>query len=121
MSYFNEKEKKERKKHVKSAINTVNIFYRGTRYKALTGRSKLEWEVPEEALPGDVRHGPEDDDGPREAGVTQRHPLVGGELGHALAPHQVLPVVLHTHTGTIDQIRSDIRLFSKHLEVAYTK
>ena len=63
-------------------------------HKLLTGRRELEWEVSEESLPGDVSHGAEDDHGPGEAGVAEADPLIGGELGHGLAPHQVLPVVL---------------------------
>ena len=60
----------------------------------LTRRGEFEREVPEETLPGDVRHRAEDDDGTREAGMTKAHALVRRKLGHALAPHQVLPVVL---------------------------
>jgi hypothetical protein len=62
----------------------------------LTRRCEFEREVPQQALPRDISDCAEYDDGAREAGMAEAHTLVGGELGHALAPHQVLPVVLRT-------------------------
>ncbi len=66
----------------------------------LTRRGELEREVAQQALPRDVSDRAEYDDGAREAGMAEAHPLVGGELGHALAPHQVLPVVLRTQENS---------------------
>ena len=43
--------------------------------------------------------GPEDDDRSGEARVAEADALVRGELGHGLAPDQVLPVVLSTEIG----------------------
>ena len=62
--------------------------------RVLLRAGKLEGEVSEEALPGDVCHRAEDDHGAREAGVAQAHPLVRRELRHGLAPDEILPVVL---------------------------
>ena len=55
---------------------------------------KLEGEVAEQSLPGNIGHWAEDNDGTGEAGMTKADSLVGGKLGHRLTPDEVLPVVL---------------------------
>ena len=55
---------------------------------------KLEREVAEKTLPGDVGHRAKDNDRTREARMTKADSLVGGKLGHRLTPDEVLPVVL---------------------------
>ena len=67
--------------------------------RVLLRAGKLEGEVSEEALPGDVCHRAEDDHGSREARVPETHSLVRRELGHGLAPDQILPVVLDKYCG----------------------
>lgn len=50
--------------------------------------------VSQEFGAGDICEGPEEHDGPYKAGVLQRHALVRGKLGHGVAEHNILPVVL---------------------------
>ena len=81
-------------------------YWASTTVEILTRGGKLKRKVPEKALPRNVRHRSEDDDGTGEARVAQADPLVGGELGHALTPHQVLPVVLYIARSNASDARS---------------
>ena len=74
---------------------------------------KLEREVTEESLPGDVGHRAEDNHRTGEAGMTKADSLVGGKLGHRLTPDEVLPVVLKRKLVTA---ASEI-LFVRDLEI----
>ncbi len=63
-------------------------------FQKLTWCFELCWVILEQPLPGEVSDGSEDDDRSRESRVAEGDALIGGELALALAPHQVLPVVL---------------------------
>ena len=69
--------------------------------KTLTGSRKFSRVVPDESFSSDVGAGSEDDDRSREAGMSERDSLVSRELGHALGPDQILPMVLERIEGTV--------------------
>ena len=81
--------------------------------RVLLRAGKLEGEVAEQALPGNVGHRAEDNHRTGEAGMTKADSLVGGKLGHRLTPDEVLPVVLKRKLVTA---ASEI-LFVRDLEI----